>query len=50
MNRTENQVHRLMSKIKDIESLRKYGLDEDEIIELQELKRESRDKEEEYKV
>lgn len=40
----------LVSKIKDIETLRRYGFDEEEIIELQDLKKESDGKVQEFQV
>ena len=39
-----------MAKIKDLETLRRYGFEEDEIIELQELRKESDSKVEDFKV
>jgi len=43
-------VHNLVTKIQNLEALRRYGFAEDEIIELQALKKESEDKVEEFKV
>ena len=43
-------VHNLVTKIHNLEALRRYGFAEDEIIELQALKKESEDKVEEFKV
>ena len=43
-------VHNLVTKISNLETLRRYGFNEDEIIELQSLKKESIDKVEEFKV
>ena len=43
-------VHNLVTKIHNLEALRRYGFAEDEIIELQSLKKESEDKVEEFKV
>ena len=43
-------VHNLVTKIHNLEALRRYGFAEDEIIELQALKKESQDKVDEFKV
>jgi hypothetical protein len=40
----------IISKIKDLETLRRYGFDEEEIIELSNLRKEADGKVEEFKV
>jgi hypothetical protein len=41
---------RVIAKIRDLETLRRYGLNEDEIIELQNLKREGDEKVQDFEV
>lgn len=43
-------VQEIMRKVKDFNQLKKYGLDDEEICELQNLKKESDEKVTEYKV
>lgn len=48
--RTTTDVLKLMSKIRGLEKLKEYGLDDDEIGELQGLKKESDGKMNDFKV
>ena len=43
-------VHKIMQQVRDIESLKRYGFDDSEIMELQDLKAEGNHKVKKYKV
>lgn len=45
-----NSASGVISKIRDLETLKRYGFDEDEIIELQNLKREGDEKVHDFEV